>query len=215
VAEVAAVEGGVQAAQDRGLCGLLPVGWLYDALVKFARGHPQGITKNSLNSCSWEGAWAAGGRGLSLDEEFFRNLAREDFYNDRSNCRKLWNNNLTLGLPGSALTLEGRAFLCPGCKGGGVSRGTGLDEEFFPDLARDDFYYDRLDCRKLWNDNLTLGLPGLASTLEGRAFVPAARKAESPEGQGTSPEDERHLALPVDAPPPPGRAHQKSNWTGG
>ncbi len=65
-----------------------------------------------------------------------------------------------------------------------------VDEEFFRDLAREDFYGSGLDCRKLWNDNLTLCLPGLASTLEGKAFVPAAREAESPEDQGTSPEDD-------------------------
>jgi hypothetical protein len=67
-----------------------------------------------------------------------------------------------------------------------------LVEEFFCDLAREDFYNDRLDCRKLWSNNLTLGLPGLALTLEGRAFAPAAREAESPERQGTMPDDDGH-----------------------
>jgi hypothetical protein len=52
-----------------------------------------------------------------------------------------------------------------------------LDEEFFRNLAKEDFYNERLDCRKLWNNNVTLGLPGLGWTLEGRAFVPAAREA--------------------------------------
>jgi hypothetical protein len=65
-----------------------------------------------------------------------------------------------------------------------------LVEDFFHDLAREDFYDDRLDCRKLWNDNLTLGLPGLALTLEGRAFAPASREAESPKRQGTLPKDD-------------------------
>jgi hypothetical protein len=65
-----------------------------------------------------------------------------------------------------------------------------FDEEFFRDLAKEDFYNKRSDCRKLWNNNLSLGLPGLASTLEGRAFVPAAREAESPKGQETWSEDD-------------------------
>ncbi len=47
-----------------------------------------------------------------------------------------------------------------------------MGEEFFRDLAKEDFYDERSDCRKLWNDNLTLGLPGSAW-----AFNPAAREA--------------------------------------
>ena len=65
-----------------------------------------------------------------------------------------------------------------------------MDEEFLRDLAKEDFYDERSDCRKLWNDNITLGLPGTVSTLEGRTFVPAAREAESPEGQASSYEDD-------------------------
>jgi hypothetical protein len=67
-----------------------------------------------------------------------------------------------------------------------------LDEEFFRILAREDFFNNRSDCRKLWSNNLTLGLPGLALTLEGEAFVPAAREAESPKGQGAMPKDDGH-----------------------
>ncbi len=56
-----------------------------------------------------------------------------------------------------------------------------LDEEFLHNLAKEDFYNKMLDYRKLWNNNLILGLPGLTSTLEVRAFVLAAREAESRE----------------------------------
>jgi hypothetical protein len=107
-----------------------PVGWLYNALVKFARGHPWGDYKEFVEFKLMGGGVSSGGGGSSLDKDFFRDLAREDFYDERS------------------------------------------------------------DCRKLWNDNLTLGLPGSASTLEGKAIVLAAREAESPEGQGALPEDD-------------------------
>ena len=52
-----------------------------------------------------------------------------------------------------------------------------MDKDSFHGLPKEDFYDKRSDCRKQWNDNLTLGLPGLAWTLEGRAFVPAVREA--------------------------------------
>ncbi len=65
-----------------------------------------------------------------------------------------------------------------------------LDEEFFCDLANEDFNHKSLDCRKLWNNNVTLGLPRSGWALEGKAFVPVAREALSPEGQGTSSKDD-------------------------
>jgi hypothetical protein len=141
-----------------------------------------------------------------------------------------------------------------GCGASGIGGGMGGDggggggssvvvvvgeEEYFRDLANEDFYDELSESRKLWNDNLTLGLPDSASTLDGRAFVPAAAReaAESPPGGGrgrtSSEEDgrgylgrylrdqltaatlavdslERRLAHNVDGTTPPSEGEQRT-----
>jgi len=57
--------------------------------------------------------------------------------------------------------------------GGGRTEHTGLGEDY-NSLIFENFYDEHSDYRKLWNDNLTTGLPFGTSTLEGRSFVPSA-----------------------------------------
>ncbi|KAL3770181.1 hypothetical protein ACHAW5_009276 [Stephanodiscus triporus] len=75
-------------------------GMQYNALVKFASGHPRGEYKEFVD----EGAGESG-------DKYLANMMNEDFYDKDLACRKLWNDNLTHGLPGLALTLEGKMFV--------------------------------------------------------------------------------------------------------
>ena len=83
------------------------VTWRYDALVKFTNSDRHGAYAEFV-----EFLLMGGGRresdaeGLGDDELLF-----ENFYEENSEYRKLWNDNLTLGFPESASTLEGRAFV--------------------------------------------------------------------------------------------------------
>ena len=105
------------------------VGRRYDALVKFATGHPRGEYGEFVEFLLMGGGMSEG-VGESGDE-YLADLTNEDFYDENSACRKLWNDNLTLGLPGSASTMEGRAFV-PAANAGSSSKwahGTLSDDE--------------------------------------------------------------------------------------
>ncbi|KAL3806009.1 hypothetical protein ACHAXA_003468 [Cyclostephanos tholiformis] len=113
------------------------VGRRYDALLRFVRSHPKGeyeeFVEFLLMGGGIPGVEERGGGGGSAsssedDEEYFRDLSNEDFYDARSECRKLWNDNLTLGLPASASTAEGRAFV-PAAKSSHQGRGASSSED--------------------------------------------------------------------------------------
>ena len=88
------------------------VGSRYDALVKFTTSCPRGNYEEFI-----EFLLMGGGRsehdnfGDDPNTEYYNNLLFENFYDEKSDYRKLWNDNLTLGLPQDASTLEGRAFV--------------------------------------------------------------------------------------------------------
>lgn len=83
----------------------------YDALVKFTSGCPTGTYEEFVEFLLMGGGRSAdesSGEGLGDD---YDSLAFENFYDQNSEYRQLWNDNLTLGLPAGASTLEGRAFV--------------------------------------------------------------------------------------------------------
>lgn len=80
----------------------------YDALVKFANGCPHGTYEEWIEFLLMGGGRSEHDKGLP-DE--YDSLMFENFYDKQSEYRKLWNDNLTLGLPQAATTLEGRAFV--------------------------------------------------------------------------------------------------------
>ncbi|KAL9185819.1 hypothetical protein ACHAXT_003596 [Thalassiosira profunda] len=83
------------------------VGRRYDALVKFTKSCPHGTYEEFV-----EFLLMGGSRRESDDGDGdYDSLLFEPFYDKTSEYRKLWNDNLTLGLPGDATTLEGRAFV--------------------------------------------------------------------------------------------------------
>jgi hypothetical protein len=92
------------------------VGCRYDALLRFVDNHPDGAYEEYVEYLLMGGGIAGvvdGGGSISsiMDEGYFRDLSEEDFYDDISECRKIWNDNLTLGLPASASTAMGRTFV--------------------------------------------------------------------------------------------------------
>ena len=87
------------------------VGWRYDALRKFIQSCPCGTYEEWI-----EFLLMGGGRSENnIDDEGFQeecnNLLFENFYAEKSEYRLLWNDNLMLGLPKGASTMEGRSFV--------------------------------------------------------------------------------------------------------
>ncbi|KAL3781038.1 hypothetical protein ACHAW5_004240, partial [Stephanodiscus triporus] len=70
------------------------VGRRYDALVKFASGHPRGEYGEFVEFLLMGGGMSEGA-GESGDE-YLADMMNEDFYDENSACRKLWNDNLNL-----------------------------------------------------------------------------------------------------------------------
>ncbi|KAL7532579.1 hypothetical protein ACHAXR_004717 [Thalassiosira sp. AJA248-18] len=70
--------------------------WRYDALVKFASSCPHGTYEEFVEFL------LMGGGGTSENdsgEDDYNSLLYENFYDEKSEYRKLWNDNLTAGLP--------------------------------------------------------------------------------------------------------------------
>lgn len=85
------------------------VGKQYDSLVKFIEGNPTGTYDEFI-----EFLLVGGDRNTTDGNESVGNdynaLLFENFYDEHSPYRKLWNDNLTLGLSDHASTMEGRHF---------------------------------------------------------------------------------------------------------
>jgi len=87
------------------------VGKQYDSLVKFIEGNPSGTYDEFI-----EFLLVGGGKNTIDENEGIGNdndynaLLFENFYDENSPYRKLWNDNLTLGLSDHASTMEGRHF---------------------------------------------------------------------------------------------------------
>jgi hypothetical protein len=80
------------------------VGKQYDSLVKFIESNPSGAYDEFI-----EFLLIGGGSGGSIDDDY-NTLLFENFYDENSQYRKLWNDNLTLGFSDHASTMEGRHF---------------------------------------------------------------------------------------------------------
>mmetsp|Transcript_32134 Transcript_32134/g.67986 ORF Transcript_32134/g.67986 Transcript_32134/m.67986 type:complete len:578 (+) Transcript_32134:183-1916(+) len=79
----------------------------YDALVKFVKSCPRGSYEEFV-----EFLLMGGGRTQDGDLfEDYNSLLFENFYDDNSEYRRLWNDNLMLGLPKDASTVDGRMFV--------------------------------------------------------------------------------------------------------
>jgi len=85
------------------------VGKQYDSLVKFIESKPSGTYDEFI-----EFLLVGGGRNTEVDsgniDDDYNALLFENFYDENSNYRKLWNDNLTLGISDHASTIEGRHF---------------------------------------------------------------------------------------------------------
>jgi hypothetical protein len=88
------------------------VGKQYDLLLKFIEGNPSGKYDEFI-----EFLLVGGGRNNLTDDgnenvdDDYNALLFENFYDENSLYRKLWNDNLTLGLSEHASTVEGRHFV--------------------------------------------------------------------------------------------------------
>ena len=83
----------------------------YDALVKFTTSCPRGNYEEFVEFLLMGGGRSEHDNFDDDPTEYYNNLLFENFYDEMSAYRKLWNDNLTLGLPQDASTLEGRAFV--------------------------------------------------------------------------------------------------------
>jgi len=85
------------------------VGKQYDSLVKFIESKPSGTYDEFI-----EFLLVGGGRNTEVDsgniDDDYNALLFENFYDENSNYRKLWNDNLTLGISDHASTIDGRHF---------------------------------------------------------------------------------------------------------
>eukprot|EP00579_Thalassiosira_antarctica_P018867 CAMPEP_0201964294 /NCGR_PEP_ID=MMETSP0904-20121228/9940_1 /ASSEMBLY_ACC=CAM_ASM_000553 /TAXON_ID=420261 /ORGANISM="Thalassiosira antarctica, Strain CCMP982" /LENGTH=405 /DNA_ID=CAMNT_0048511101 /DNA_START=1 /DNA_END=1218 /DNA_ORIENTATION=- len=85
----------------------------YDALVKFVASCPHGTYEEYI-----EFLLMGGGRTENGEGEDYNLLLFKNFYDGNSEYRKLWNDNLTMGLSETASTMEGRAFAASNTDGG-------------------------------------------------------------------------------------------------
>jgi hypothetical protein len=83
----------------------------YDALVKFTTSCPRGNYEEFIEFLLMGGGRSEHDNFDDDPTEYYNNLLFENFYDEMSVYKKLWNDNLTLGLPQDASTLEGRAFV--------------------------------------------------------------------------------------------------------
>lgn len=85
----------------------------YDSLVKFVTSCPRGNYEEFIEFLLMGGGRTENDVGEQL-HDYFSSLLSENFYDERSEYRMLWNDNLTLGLPSSISTREGRKFVPAG-----------------------------------------------------------------------------------------------------
>ncbi len=90
----------------------LQIGRQYDLLVKFIETNPCGTTYDEFVEFLLVGAgrYPEGEGGNDGEDNDYNALLFENFYDENSPYRKLWNDNLTLGLSDHASTIEGRKF---------------------------------------------------------------------------------------------------------
>ncbi len=87
------------------------IGHIYDSLSKFVEQKPHGAYEDFVEFLLVEES----NNQISQDERdyFYNPLLFENFYDQNSEYRKLWNDNLTMGLPNDVSTIEGRHFVPP------------------------------------------------------------------------------------------------------
>lgn len=79
----------------------------YDSLVKFVTSCPLGNYEEFIEFLLMGGGRTENDVGQQFQDDC-SNLLIENFYDEKSDYRKLWNDNLTLGLPKSISAREGR-----------------------------------------------------------------------------------------------------------
>jgi hypothetical protein len=85
----------------------------YDSLVKFVTSCPRGNYEEFIEFLLMGGGRTENDVGEQL-QEYFSSLLSENFYDEVSEYRKIWNDNLSLGLPSSISTRKGRKFVPAG-----------------------------------------------------------------------------------------------------
>ncbi|KAL7431515.1 hypothetical protein ACHAXH_007624 [Discostella pseudostelligera] len=85
----------------------------YDSLVKFVTSCPRGNYEEFIEFLLMGGGRTENDVGEQL-QEYFSSLLSENFYDEMSEYRKIWNDNLSLGLPSSISTRKGRKFVPAG-----------------------------------------------------------------------------------------------------
>jgi hypothetical protein len=87
------------------------IGRQYDLLVKFIETNPCGTYDAFIEFLLvGAGRYPEGEGGNDGEDDDYNALLFENFYDENSPYRKLWNDNLTLGLSDHASTMEGRKF---------------------------------------------------------------------------------------------------------
>jgi hypothetical protein len=88
------------------------IGRQYDLLLKFIETNPCGTYYDEFIEFLLVGAgrYPEGEGGNDGEDDDYNALLFENFYDENSPYRKLWNDNLTLGLSDHASTIEGRKF---------------------------------------------------------------------------------------------------------
>lgn len=82
----------------------------YDSLIKFIKSCPRGNYEEFIEFLLMGGGRAENDTGGQIQDEY-TNFLFEDFYSEMSDYRKLWNDNLTLGLLHSTFVQESRTFI--------------------------------------------------------------------------------------------------------
>eukprot|EP00569_Conticribra_weissflogii_P019555 CAMPEP_0171423362 /NCGR_PEP_ID=MMETSP0881-20121228/1942_1 /TAXON_ID=67004 /ORGANISM="Thalassiosira weissflogii, Strain CCMP1336" /LENGTH=690 /DNA_ID=CAMNT_0011942255 /DNA_START=26 /DNA_END=2098 /DNA_ORIENTATION=+ len=87
------------------------IGHIHDSLSKFVEQKPHGTYEDFLEFLLLEDS----NKQTSQDvrDYDYNPFMFENFYDENSVYRKLWNDNLTMGLPNDASTVEGRHFVPP------------------------------------------------------------------------------------------------------
>eukprot|EP00986_Skeletonema_menzelii_P010132 scaffold4795_cov140-Skeletonema_menzelii.AAC.4 len=86
------------------------VGKQYDSLLKFIEGNPAGTYDEFIEFLLVDGGRNTNDENENVADDY-NALLFENFYDENSPYRKLWNDNLTLGLSEHASTMEGRHFV--------------------------------------------------------------------------------------------------------
>ncbi len=82
----------------------------YDRLVKFVTSCPRGNYEEFIDFLFMGGGRTENDIGIQFQDDY-NSLIIENFYHEKSDYRKLWNDNLMLGLPASLSAREGRKFV--------------------------------------------------------------------------------------------------------